>query len=228
MCGRFTLSYSLKELQNAFPDVEFNFNIEYASQYNIAPTQEIPVIREDVNGDLRADLFTWGLIPSWAKDKSIGPRLINARSDTVAEKPAFRGAFKLRRCLIPADGFFEWVVIEGTKTKLPIYFFKKSRDVFCFAGLWENWRSPKGEEVNSATIITTEPNELVNRFHSRMPVILPREAYRKWLTPGTKNLSELHTLLKPYPAAEMDCYPVSPLANSAKNDGPEVIAPLKQ
>ena len=225
MCGRYTLTISPAELKNAFPTVDFH--IEHTPRFNIAPTQMIPVIRQVENSSLRADLFKWGLIPSWSKDETIGYRLINARAETLAEKPAFRGAYKSRRCLIPADGFFEWVIIEGSKTKLPIYFFQKSREAFAFAGLWETWKSPNGEVINSATIITTEPNALVGRFHDRMPVILPNEAYTTWLTPGSKSPIELHSLLKPYPEVEMDCHPVSPLANSPKNDSSEIIIPLK-
>ena len=224
MCGRYTLTLTPYELQEAFPNVNFYF--EHTPRFNIAPTQMIPVVREEADGDLRADLFKWGLIPSWSKDESIGFRLINARAETLVEKPAFRGALKARRCLIPADGFFEWVNIEDSKTKLPIYFFKKTKEIIAYAGLWETWKSPKGEEINSATIITTEPNSLVARFHNRMPAILPREMYKTWLTPETKSPDELLSLLKPYREDDLDCYPVSPLVNSAKNDGPELIAPL--
>lgn len=224
MCGCYTLTISLEALQKAFPSV--NFHIEYTPRFNIAPTQMIPVVREDAKGELRADLLKWGLIPSWSNDEGIGFRLINARAKTLAEKPAFRGALKSRRCLIPVDGFFEWVNIEGTKNKLPLYFLLKSKAVFAFAGLWETWKSPKGEEINSATIITTEPNALVGQYHSRIPVILPEEEYKNWLTPGTKSPDELHSLLKPYPEVEMDCFPVSPLVNSPKNDSPEIVIPL--
>jgi len=133
---------------------------------------------------------------------------------------------KFRRCLIPADGFYEWVNIEDSKEKIPLYFLPKSKAAFAFAGLWETWKSPKGVEINSSTIITTEPNALVGKFHSRMPVILPQEEYLNWLTPGPKSPDELHSLLKPYPEDEMDCYPVSPLVNSPKNDNPEINFPL--
>ena len=224
MCGRYTLTLSLEALKKEFPNV--TFSIEHTPRFNVAPSQMIPVIRADAKGDLRADLFRWGLIPSWSKDESIGFRLINARAETLAEKPAFRSALKARCCLIPADGFFEWVNIEDTKTKLPIYFFKKTRTIFAFAGLWETWKSPKGEEINSATIITTEPNALVSRFHARMPAILPQEEYTHWLTPGVKGPDELHSLLRPYPENEMDCYPVSQMVNSPKNDSPEIVLPL--
>ncbi len=224
MCGRYTLTLSLEAMQKAFSGV--NFHIEHTPRFNIAPTQMIPVIREAAKGELRADRFKWGLIPSWSKDESVGFRLINARAETLAEKPAFREALKSRRCLIPADGFFEWVIIEGTKEKLPLYFQLKSKAVFAFAGLWETWRSPETAEINSATIITTEPNALVGKFHTRMPVILSPEEYLMWLTPGSKSSGELLSLLKPFPEAEMNCYPVSPLANSPKNDGPEIIIPL--
>jgi putative SOS response-associated peptidase YedK len=224
MCGRYTLTLGLDALQTAFPGVKFQ--IDHAPRFNIAPSQMIPVIRNEADGSLRADLFKWGLIPSWSKDEAIGFRLINARAETLAEKPAFRGALKSRRCLIPADGFFEWVNVEAARNKLPIYFRLKSKAVFSFAGLWETWKSPKGEQVNSATIITTEPNALVGQFHARMPVILPPEMYMNWLAPGVKSPDDLRSLLAPYPEVEMECYPVSPLANSPRNDSPEIVVPL--
>jgi len=224
MCGRYTLTLSLEALQKTFPNVKFH--IEHTPRFNIAPTQMIPAIREDIEGNLRADLLKWGLIPSWSKDESIGFRLINARAETLSEKPAFRKALISRRCLIPADGFFEWVNVEDSKNKLPIYFLLKSKAVFAFAGLWETWKSPQNVEINSATIITTEPNAIVGQFHSRMPVILPTEAYMNWLTSRPISPNELQLLLKPYPDVEMDCYPVSPLANNAKYDNPELITPL--
>jgi putative SOS response-associated peptidase YedK len=224
MCGRYTLTLSLEALRSAFPGAKFQ--IDYAPRFNIAPSQMIPVIREEAEGGLRADLFKWGLIPSWSKDETIGFRLINARAETLAEKPAFRAALKFRRCLIPADGFFEWVNIEAAKNKLPIYFRLKSKAVFSFAGLWETWKSPRGEEINSATIITTEPNTLVSQFHARMPVILSQDKYTNWLAPGAKSPDELHSLLQPYPEAGMECYPVSPMVNSPRNDSPEIVVPL--
>jgi putative SOS response-associated peptidase YedK len=226
MCGRYTLTLSLEALEKAFPEVKFN--IEHTPRFNVAPSQMIPVIRKDANGTLRADLLKWGLIPSWSKDEKIGFQLINARAETVAEKPSFRGALKFRRCLILADGFYEWVNIADTKVKLPIYFLLKSRAPFAFAGLWETWAPPNRAEINSATIITTEPNALVGKFHDRMPVILPHDAYMNWLTPNPKSPGEFRSLLKPFPEAQMECYPVSTLANSAKNESPEVILPLPQ
>ncbi len=224
MCGRYTLTLSPETLQEAFPTVAFHF--EHTPRFNIAPSQMIPVIRAAAGKDLQADLFRWGLIPAWSKDEKIGYRLINARAETLAEKPSFRSAFKSRRCLIPADGYFEWTIVEGTKTKIPIYFFKKSREAFAFAGLWETWRSPTGDEIHSATIITTEPNDLAGRFHNRMPAILPKEDYSAWLAPAVKSPDALLALLKPYPTPDMDCFPVSTLVNKPENDRAEIVIPL--
>jgi putative SOS response-associated peptidase YedK len=223
MCGRYTLTLTPDELKDLFPDV--TFNIEHSPRFNIAPSQLIPVIRRDGNGNLRADMLKWGLIPSWSKDERIGFRLINARAETVAEKPAFREAFKSRRCLIPATGYFEWIINAETKNKLPIYFIPKSNDIFTFAGLWETWISPDGKIIESTTIITTEPNSFVNNYHLRMPAILPGEEHDKWLSPAVKSLDEYSRLLKSYPN-EMDCFPVSMMVNNIKNDSPDIIVPL--
>jgi putative SOS response-associated peptidase YedK len=192
-------------------------------RYNIAPTQPVAVIPND--GKRAIDFFTWGLIPSWAKDPSIGSRLINARSETLAEKPSFRSAYRRRRCLILADGFYEWQAREGTKTKVPYYIRLESGDPFGFAGLWEQWFAPDGSEVKSCTIVTTEPNELVGKIHNRMPVILPAAAHQEWLDPGEKDPDSLQGLLKPYPALEMMAYPVATLVNSPANDWPDLIQP---
>jgi putative SOS response-associated peptidase YedK len=208
----------------AFPEVTFNIP-EYTQRYNIAPTQPIPVIRRTPEGTLQADMLKWGLIPSWSKDPAIGSRLINARAETLAEKPSFRNAFKSRRCLILGDGFYEWLIVQETKKRLPIYFYLKTKAIFAFAGLWEYWRSPEGKEIRSATMITSTPNNLVGKFHDRMPVMLPRDVYQIWLDPHTGQ-SDLQSLLKPYPDGEMDCYPVSPLVNSPKNDSPEIVLHL--
>lgn len=144
----------------------------------------------------------------------------------MAEKPSFRQALKTRRCLIPADGFYEWAILAETKNKLPLYFLNKSKAVFAFAGLWETWTSPNGEGINSVTIITIEPNALVRKFHLRMPVILPPNEYMNWLTLAAKKPDEYQTMLMPYPEDKMDCYPVSPIVNSAQNESPEMVVPF--
>lgn len=221
MCGRFSLTLALAKLRQAFPNVEFVE--ELIPHYNIAPTQPIAVVPNIQ--PLKMEYYRWGLIPSWAKDPGIGVRLINARAETLREKPAFRSAYGSRRCLVLADGFFEWVSIEGKKTKLPIYFRMKSGTPFALAGLWEVWKANDENEIRSATIITTEANEMVGQFHERMPVILPQDKYSIWLDPERKSGDTFQGLLKPYPAEEMTCYPVSTLANSAVNDSPDVILP---
>jgi putative SOS response-associated peptidase YedK len=165
-------------------------------------------------------------VPPWAKDTSVGSRMINARGETLAERPAFRNAYKRRRCLLPADGFYEWrKAAEPKGKKTPMYVRMKSREPFAFAGLWESWSSPDGSELRSCTIITTVPNELMATMHDRMPVILPRASYTNWLDDRERPAEELATFLAPYPASEMEAGPVSTLVNSPKNDLPACVAP---
>ena len=222
MCGRFTLTVDTGQLQEAFPWVDISDGFQ--PRYNIAPTQPVAVVPND--GKNQLDYFTWGLIPSWAKDPAIGNRMINARAETLAEKPSFRSAFRRRRCLVLADGFYEWRKEPDQKTKTPMYLQLESRSPFAFAGLWEFWQSPDGSKVLSCTIITTQPNSLVERIHNRMPVILPPAAYEQWLASEEQDPSQLAPLLRPYPAEEMVAYPVSRLVNSPQNDVPECVRPL--
>jgi putative SOS response-associated peptidase YedK len=221
MCGRFTLTVNPADLQDAFS--EYAFPTRFAPRFNIAPTQPVLAIPND--GKHEADFFLWGLIPMWAKDPSIGSRLINARGETVAEKPSFRGSLKYKRCLILADGFYEWRSIEGRKSKTPYFIHMKDRKPFAFAGLWDSWNGPDGSQVRTCTIITTEPNELMSLIHDRMPVILHPRDYAKWLdeTPQTPDI--LKPLIKPFPADRMDAYPVTPLVNKPENDSPELVVP---
>ena len=219
MCGRFTLTADISMLQESFPFVEMPQGMQ--PHFNIAPTQPVAVVPND--GRNKLDFFVWGLIPSWAKDPNIGSRLINARAETLHEKPSFRTAFRRRRCLVLADGFYEWRQAERGKT--PMYIRLASGKPFAFAGLWESWNSPDGSNVLSCTIITTQPNELMATIHNRMPVILPEEAYPIWLESSEADPQRLTGLLKPYPAEQMQAYPVSPLVNSPKNDLPELIRP---
>jgi putative SOS response-associated peptidase YedK len=221
MCGRFTLTVDPADLQDAFP--EFTFPAQGAPRYNIAPSQ--PILGLPNNGTNQADFFVWGLIPSWAKDPSIGNRMINARAETVAEKPAFRSAYKYHRCLIFADGFFEWQARPGLKSKVPHFIRLKSGAPFAFAGLWEHWQSADGSEVRTAAVITTEPNELMASIHNRMPVILRPATYSQWLDPAPQSPNRLNNLLVPYPAGEMEAYPVSTLVNSPGNDRAECVVP---
>jgi putative SOS response-associated peptidase YedK len=223
MCGRFTLTTDSQKLAEAFAGYEVP--AELAPRYNIAPSQQVPVIAN--NGHQKIELFQWGLIPFWAKDPKIGNRMINARSETLAEKPSFKNAYKRRRCLVLADGFYEWKKEEGSKTKTPMYIRLASGEPFGFAGLWESWSGPEGTTLLSCTIITTTPNELVESIHNRMPVILSQAAYEHWLDPAEQAPQQLDGLLKPYPAAHMTAYAVSTLVNSPANDRPECISPVQ-
>lgn len=221
MCGRFTLTVDPADLQEAFP--EYHFPNQHAPRFNIAPTQPVLAI---LNDGLQTAVFSlWGLIPSWAKDSVIGARLINARAETLAEKPAFRTAFKYRRCLIPADGFYEWKTEADTKRKTPYFIHLQDHKPFAFAGLWETWNSPDGEQLHSCTIITTQPNELMAKIHNRMPVILHPEHYAQWLDPTPTRTQGLVSLLQSFPAGEMNAYPVSTLVNSPFNDRAECVLP---
>lgn len=220
MCGRFTLTVDPADLQEAFPWIVLpRENI--APRYNIAPSQPIAVVPN--TGDNRLDFYIWGLIPSWSKGTAIGHQLINARSETLAEKPSFRSALRRRRCIIPADGFYEWKSSPGNKSKDPYYIHLKSGRPFAFAGLWEIWHSTDGTDTYSCTIITTTPNELIQPIHPRMPVILRPDDYKYWLNPEEQAPESLTPLLKPYPATELDAYPISRYINSPNNDSPECI-----
>ncbi len=221
MCGRYTLHVKVSDLQRLLGSVELPDDLE--QRYNIAPTQPVAVVPND--GAQRLDFFRWGLIPFWAKDLSIGAKLINARAETVAEKPSFRAAFKRRRCLVPADGFYEWRKEADGKTKTPVHLRLKSGEPFAFAGLWESWENPDGSELRSCTIITTTPNELVAKVHGRMPVILPRDCHAQWLAEGDTDTSALRSRLAPYPADEMEAFEVSRLVGSPRNDSPACLEP---
>lgn len=220
MCGRYSLSASGEKLAEQFQLAEIP---ELAPRYNIAPTQEVAVVRQCAEGRQLA-LLRWGLIPSWAKDPSIGARMINARAETVAEKPAFRSAFVRRRCLVPADGFYEWKRTAGGKQ--PFFFQMRDGRPLAFAGLWEQWKSPDGGQIESYTILTTDANELLRPVHDRMPVILPPDAYDLWLDPDVQKPNVLLALLHPYPEEAMTAYPVSMRVNSPANDDPQCIAPV--
>lgn len=222
MCGRFTLTVDPADLQEAFYWVNFG-NTSLSPRYNIAPTQGVAVVTN--NGENKLDFFTWGLVPFWAKDPSIGSRMINARAETLAVKPSFRNAFKRRRCLILADGFYEWKKIPDNKIKIPTYIRLKDGKPFAFAGLWENWHSPDGSQILSTTIITTQPNDLVKPIHNRMPVILPEDSYQAWLTPDEISTINFDSLLGPYPSDLMEAYPVSRRVNNPSYDSPECIQP---
>jgi len=216
MCGRFTLRTPNKELSLLF-GVEMP---QLRLRYNIAPSQEIATIRQNEGGQREGALLKWGLIPSWSKVPKSSYSTINARAETVTQKPAYRSAFKKRRCLILADGFYEWQKTDGTKQ--PMYIHMQDDEPFAFAGLWERWRKDD-QEIESCTIIVTEANELMEPFHDRMPVILSPDAYDLWLDPEFEGKEKLQELLRPFPSEEMEAYPVSTLVNSPKNDVEECI-----
>jgi putative SOS response-associated peptidase YedK len=222
MCGRFTNRYSWRQLKELYDLTTPFLSSNFPPRYNIAPTQPILAVANDAPD--KYDFFFWGLVPPWAKDTSIGGRMINARGETVATQPAFRNAYRRRRCLIPADGFYEWKKSPDLK-KTPMYIRMRSGKPFAFGGLWESWTSPDGSELRSCTIVTTKPNELMATMHDRMPVIIPPESCQAWLEPGERLPEELDKLLAPYRDGELEASPVSTFVNSAKNDGPGCIAP---
>lgn len=220
MCGRYALTADPQAIQVAFDLTTVPQDMP--PRYNIAPTQPVAVITNDDPKTLT--FHRWGLIPSWAKDISIASKMINARSETIDEKPAFRTPLKRRRCIIPADGFFEWHQRE--KYKAPMFIHLKDNPVFGMAGLWEIWHSPEGDEIRSCTIITTEANDFMQAYHNRMPVILSKEDYETWLTPEEMPADLLKSLLKPFASDFMTAYEVSKLVNSPSNDVPDVIRPV--
>jgi putative SOS response-associated peptidase YedK len=221
MCGRYTQRQSAEVIAKAF---EVDNVPALESRYNIAPTQSVPtVLQSSASSDRKFKMMHWGLIPKWAKDSKIGAKLINARAETVAEKPAFKSAFRKRRCLVLADGFYEWQQQENKKQKQPYYFRLKDEQPFAFAGLWEQWEDASGEVVNSCTLLTTDANELMRPIHNRMPVILNPKSYELWLDPELKEHERLQPLLRPYSTQEMLAYPVSTTVNKPSNDNAECI-----
>lgn len=222
MCGRYSLTSSPTELAKRF---EFEFESDGETvrpRFNIAPTQQVLTV---VGGETRrAGFMRWGLIPRWAKDASTGRPLINARAETVAEKPTFRNSLKNRRCLVLADGFYEWQKVDDTKR--PMRVVMRSGEPFAFAGLWSEWKDPAGNQIQSCAIITTAPNELLRPIHNRMPAILPEELESLWLDAPYDDYFPLTQCLAPHPADAMKAYEVSRLVNSASNDVPEVVTPI--
>lgn len=239
MCGRYTLSVSAAALAEQFAEqfgVAADVPSDLPARYNIAPTQNVIAVRSpaaapqasskrQTSPEREAALLRWGLVPAWAKDPSMGARLINARAETVAEKPAFRQAFRERRCLIPATGFYEWQRQESGR-KQPFYFRLKSGGVFAFAGLWESWREPgSGEMIQSCTLLTTEANDVLRPVHDRMPVMLHADDYDAWLGERADN-EDRARLLRPYPAEEMTAYPVSTHVNKPQHDDQSCVEQL--
>ncbi len=223
MCGRFVKKSTKEELrarfgfQNTPPQ-----NTLFDARYNIAPSQEHPILI--VMNDKRiVTSMKWGLVPYWAKDLKIGFKMINARAEGINEKPSFKAPLRKRRCLIMADGFYEWHKIDKN-TKVPYYFRLKSDEPFAFAGLWDEWKRD-GQTLRTFTIITTEPNEIMKPIHNRMPVILAENDEAKWLDPELTEPKEVLPLLKQYPSDQMECYQVSTIVNSPRNDVPECLIP---
>jgi putative SOS response-associated peptidase YedK len=222
MCGRYRLSRRKKIIEEYF---DVGPDDDWTPRYNIAPTQPVPVIRQNPQKPQREmSLMRWGLIPSWAKSLS-GPPMINARSETAATMPAFRDPMKSRRCLIPADGFYEWQR-KGT-TKQPFCFEFNDGELFAFAGIWDRWKDPSGRWVKSCSILTTTPNAVTSAVHDRMPVILDRDNYDLWLDPGLIDAKVVSDMLKPFDAQVMRCYPVSPRVNRVANDDEECCLPIE-
>ncbi len=224
MCGRFTNRAKPEQIKKRFKVGVKNPNL-FQPRFNIAPSQMIGVVYTPETERILSQL-KWGLVPSWSKDAPTSKGLINARAETITEKPSFREAFKSRRCIIPASGFYEWQK-KGTGAKQPFYFYLKEKDVFGFAGLWEEWLDKQtGELLETCTIITTEANEVLKPIHDRMPVILKSEGYDEWLDAKVKETDKLKKFLAPYPANEMDSHAVSKNVNFPDNNSPELTAPL--
>ncbi|MFY9608559.1 MAG: SOS response-associated peptidase [Blastocatellia bacterium] len=219
MCGRFVRKLYAGTIADEF-DVD-EVEAELPPSYNVAPSQQVAVVMTD--GKKRLVSMKWGLIPAWSNDPSIGNRLINARAETLIEKPSFREAFTRQRCLVIADGFYEWQ--KRGRTKQPYFIHLKAERPFGFAGLYDVWTSPEGELITTCTIITTEPNEMMKTLHDRMPVILAKEFEDRWLDPYNPDQASLMQMLNPYSASEMEMHTVSAMVNSVANDSPECILP---
>jgi putative SOS response-associated peptidase YedK len=224
MCGRYRLSRRKQIIEEQFETQPWDE--DWSPRFNIAPTQSVPIIRQHPKEPVRQiSTMRWGLIPSWSKDPSGSASMINARSETAATKPAFRDPLKYRRCLIPADGFYEWQ--RRGSAKQPFCFEVGDGGLFAFAGLWERWRDPSGQWVKSCSILTTTPNGVTAVIHDRMPVILDPDGYDLWLDPGMNDAAAASELLKPCDAQLMRCYPVSTRINHVANDSEECSLPVE-
>jgi putative SOS response-associated peptidase YedK len=229
MCGRFTSTTTASDLAAYFEtdgDV-----LELGVDYNVTPTSDIHVVREDASGQRRLDIMYWGLVPQWADSPSIGSRMINARAETVATKPSFRSAFRRRRCIVPVDGFYEWVPVPGQKKKQPMFVTARSREPLAIAGLWETWRAKDAPEdespLRSCTIITGEPNSLIAPLHDRMPVILQRGSWDAWLDPANADVDSLQSMLVPAPEDLLEYWPVSTDVNNVRAKNAHLIDELE-
>ncbi len=229
MCGRYTLATIQEQLAEEFDLIEVE---SLRPRYNIAPTQSVPVVRVlGDNSTRRLEELRWGLVPHWAKDPSVGSRMINARSEEAATKPSFRVPLRRQRCLVPSTGFFEWKVggdADSRRTKKqPYYFRRRDERVFAFAGMWDRWVGADGKPIETYTILTTSPNELIRSFHDRMPVIVARDQYGLWLDPTVQDVDRLRPLFDPFPAGDMVAYPVSTHVNAPAHDDAECIRTIR-
>ncbi len=222
MCGRFIIEADADAIRKAFKVEPGSLRLE--PSYNVAPTHNIVTIVQR-EGQNVLEMMRWGLIPVWAKDVKIGARMINARAESIADKPSFKRPLKKQRCLIVADGFYEWR--KDGAGKVPMFIYCKTKGPFAFAGLYDTWKAPNGQAITSCAIITTHANELMEPFHDRMPVILPKKAYPVWLDPANEDLGALTALLQPFPADQMIAYPVSDLVNSIRNNSLANIRPAE-
>lgn len=225
MCGRYRLSRRKQIVAEYFDSV--SGDEDWSPRYNVAPTQSVPVIRQNRKEPVRElSLVRWGLIPSWAKDSAVAAQMINARSETAGVKPAFRDALKTSRCLIPADGFYEWD--KTGKAKQPYCFEVNEGKLFAFAGIWDRWKDSNGKALETCSILTTTPNGVTAAVHDRMPVILDPDSYDLWLDPGMRDVNAASELLKPYDARQMRCYPVSTRINYVVNDDEACATPVER
>ncbi len=216
MCGRYELHTNPAAIALAFG---LAHPPELHARYNIAPTTDVPIVRVGPDGERELVHIRWGLVPRWAKDPSIGNRMINARGETIAEKQSFRMPYRRHRCLLPADGFYEWAATGGQR-KQPLHIGMKDGSLFALGGLYERWLSPEGEVVDTCTIVTTPANELLRPVHDRMPMIVAPRDYERWLDPAN---AEAGDLIAPFPSSEMAYYPISPRVNSVKHDDAKLI-----
>lgn len=226
MCGRYTIAIEQKVLEKRFGVKRYEG--KHKPRYNVAPTQDNPVVLIQEQGKRIMVPMKWGLIPSWAKDESIRSRMINARIETIIQKPSFKSAFFKRKCLIPSDGYYEWKKTTKTGSKTPLRVVLKSRKPFAFAGLWSVWKNKAGESIRSYTIITTAADELIKRIHSRMPVIVKPENESLWIDPDVTDQDTLMKALVPIPADQIEMYEVTPLVGNPRNDVEKCIQPIRQ
>lgn len=227
MCGRYTSTTSPVDLA-AYFDVDEIVATDLGPRYNVAPTDPVYGVASSKDGTTRLGTFRWGLVPFWAKDVSVGSRMINARAESVLDKSAFRRPFERRRCILPADGFYEWQAVEGARKKQPWYIHRRDGDVLALAGLWDSWRPVKGSDegrIVSCSIITTGANASMAPLHDRMPVVLPPSAWAAWLDPDNDRVEELHRLLVPAPDDLLELTPVGYAVGDVRNDGPHLIEP---